>query len=309
MNRNGLMKHVGDWVTRLGSQEKVAQKCGISKASLSLWMSGKYGADTGKLENKIAQALGYRESNWHVVETVKNYRTIRFVFDQCREMHLWMAISSNAGSGKTQCLEHIYNKDLSGSVIFLQAEEWAAHQFLEKLYGKLSTEPLRNGYTPNSELQDKVISLLNQLENPVLVIDEADKLKPSALRRLIPVYNRTEERLGCILSGTENLEKEIRLGVRKHVKGYDELESRLGRCYMKLEGLTEKDVYAICEANGIHDGETLLAIWSEVDKREKPTKVRTARGITEKNVLHCEDLRRLKRIIIRERLKHQMEEA
>ena len=303
------MKHVGDWVTRLGSQEKVAQKCGISKASLSLWMSGKYGADTGRLENRIAQALGYRESGWHVVESVKNYRTIRFIFDQCREMHLWMAISSNAGSGKTQCLEHIYNKDLTGGVIFLQAEEWAAHQFLEKLYGKLSTHPLRNGYIPNSELQDKVISLLNQLDNPVLVIDEADKLKPSALRRLIPIYNRTEERLGCILSGTENLEKEIRLGVRKHAKGYDELESRIGRCYMRLDGLTEKDVYAICEANGIHDAGTLLAIWSEVDKREKPAKVKTARGITEKNILHCEDLRRLKRIIIRERLKHQMGEA
>lgn len=303
------MKHVGDWITRLGSQEKVAQKCGISKASLSLWMSGKYGADTGKLENKIARALDYKESGWVVVETVKNYRTIKFVFEQCREMHLWMAVSSNAGSGKTQCLEHIYNKDLTGSVVFLQAEEWAAHQFLEKLYSKLSTEPLRNGYTTNGELQDKIISLLNQLENPVLVIDEADKLKPSALRRLIPIYNRTEDRLGCVLSGTENLEKEIRLGVRKHVKGYDELDSRLGRCYMRLEGLTEKDVRSVCEANGITDEDTLAAIWSEVDKREKPTRVRTAKGIVEKSVLHCEDLRRLKRVVIRERLKHQMEEA
>ena len=62
------MKHVGDWITRLGSQEKVAQKCGISKASLSLWMSGKYGADTGKLENKIARALDYKESGWVVVD-------------------------------------------------------------------------------------------------------------------------------------------------------------------------------------------------------------------------------------------------
>lgn len=306
MNRNGLMKHVCDWTTRLGSQEKVAQKCGISKTAMSLWMSGKYGAETTKLENKIARALNYRESDWVVVESVKNYRTIRFVFDQCREMHLWMAISSNAGSGKTQCLEHIYNHDLSGSVIFLQAEEWAAHQFLIRLYEKLSTVPLRNGYITNNEILDQIISLFNRMENPILIIDEADKLKPSALRRLIPIYNRTEERLGCILLGTENLEKEIRAGVRKHTKGYDEIESRLGRSYISLDGLTEKDVYAICEANGLNDEEAKSAVWSESDKTEKVVKVKTACGVKDKAILHCEDLRRLKRLIIREKLMNKV---
>lgn len=302
MNRNRLKKHVNDWITRLGSQEKVSQKCGISKTALSLWMSGKYGAETTNLENKIAVALNYRESDWVVVESVKNYRTIRFVFGQCRAMHLWMAISSNAGSGKTQCLEHLYNNDLSGSVIFLQAEEWAAHQFLIRLYEKLSTTPLKNGYMTNSEIQDKVISLFNQMENPILIIDEADKLKPSALRRLIPIYNRTEERLGCILSGTENLEKEIKAGVRKHTKGYDEIDSRLGRSYISLDGLTEKDVYAICEANGLTDEDAKVTVWSESDKTEKVVKVKTPQGIKDKAVLHCEDLRRLKRLIIREKL-------
>ena len=36
MNRNGLMKHAHDWITRLGSQARVADRCGISTAALSL---------------------------------------------------------------------------------------------------------------------------------------------------------------------------------------------------------------------------------------------------------------------------------
>lgn len=114
MNRNGLMKHVGDWITRLGSQNKVAEKCSISSTALSQWMNGKYGADTTELDKKIASALGYQEDGWKVVTTIKNYQKIEFVFRSCKQQSMWMAISNKAGSGKTQTLEHLFNSDLTG---------------------------------------------------------------------------------------------------------------------------------------------------------------------------------------------------
>ena len=302
MNRNGLMKHAHDWITRLGSQARVADRCGISTAALSLWLGGKYGADTASLDKKIAKALGYKESDWVTVENVKNFKTVKFVFDQCKEISMWMAISSNAGSGKTRSLEHIFNTDLSGSIVLIQAEEWAAHQFLERLHGKLTSTPLK-GYMTNNELLDKVIALLNEMDgHPILVIDEADKQKPSALRQLIPIYNRTEEHLGCVLAGTENLQKEIKAGVRKRLKGYDEIDSRLGRSYITLDGATEKDVYTICEANGVTSETSKLTVWSEIEKVEKFVRVRTTQGEREVKVLHCEDFRRLRRLITREKL-------
>ena len=205
-------------------------------------------------------------------------------------------------SGKTRSLEHIFNTDLSGSIVLIQAEEWAAHQFLERLHGKLTSTPLK-GYMTNNELLDKVIALLNEMDgHPILVIDEADKLKPSALRQLIPIYNRTEEHLGCVLAGTENLQKEIKAGVRKRLKGYDEIDSRLGRSYITLDGATEKDVYTICEANGVTSETSKLTVWSEIEKVEKFVRVRTTQGEREVKVLHCEDFRRLRRLITREKL-------
>jgi DNA transposition AAA+ family ATPase len=304
MNTQALKQHVSAWITRLGSQNKVADKVGISKTALSTYMAGKYGAETGDLERKIATALEYKETGWQVVTTINNYRKIEVVLRSCKEQSMWMAISNKAGSGKTQTLKHLFDADTTGSFIFLQAEEWNAHQFLCRLADKTCGVPKR-GYTTISSLLDLISTYFNQLgvEQPILVIDEADKLKPAAMRLLIPLYNRTEHKLGCLLSGTENLHKEIARGVRNNTKGYDEIDSRLGRSYIDLPGAPEKDVLAICQANNI-DTETAQSIWCEVDKVKKSTKVRNAKGETkEKMVFFCEDLRRLMRLIKREQLK------
>lgn len=306
MNRNGLMKHVGDWITRLGSQNKVAEKCSISSTALSQWMNGKYGADTTELDKKIASALGYQEDGWKVVTTIKNYQKIEFVFRSCKQQSMWMAISNKAGSGKTQTLEHLFNSDLTGSVIFIQAEEWNSRQFLLELAERTCGIPKR-GYTDIPTLLKMITEYLNGMaaNKPILIIDEADKLKPAAFRKLIPLYNRTEHRLGCILAGTENLQKEIARGVRNNTKGYDEIDSRLGRSYIELPGATEADVKVICEANGL-DTDAAAGVWSEVDKVKKLVKVKNKQGETkEKNIFFCEDLRRLMRLVKREQIAHQ----
>jgi DNA transposition AAA+ family ATPase len=304
------MKHVGDWITRLGSQNKVAEKCSISSTALSQWMNGKYGADTTELDKKIASALGYQEDGWKVVTTIKNYQKIEFVFRSCKQQSMWMAISNKAGSGKTQTLEHLFNSDLTGSVIFIQAEEWNSRQFLLELAERTCGIPKR-GYTDIPTLLKMITEYLNGMaaNKPILIIDEADKLKPAAFRKLIPLYNRTEHRLGCILAGTENLQKEITRGVRNNTKGYDEIDSRLGRSYIELPGATETDVKVICEANGL-DTDAAAGIWSEVDKVKKLVKVKNKQGETkEKNIFFCEDLRRLMRLVKREQIAHQFNQV
>lgn len=306
MNRNGLMKHVAEWCTRLGSQVKVAEKCKISDTSMSLWRNGKYGADTKEMDKKIAASLGYKEEGWQVVTTIKNYKKIEVVFNSCKRQSMWMAISNKAGSGKTQTLEYLFNNDLSGNVIFIQAEEWNARQFLLELAERTCGIP-KKGYADIPTLLKKITIHLNGMasDKPLLVIDEADKLKPAAFRKLIPLYNRTEHRLGCVLAGTENLQKEIEQGVRGKKKGYDEIESRLGRSYIDLPGAPKEDVIAICLANGLSDS-IAENIWSEVDKVTKMVKARNPEGKeTKVEKLLCEDLRRLMRLVKRAQLSNE----
>lgn len=301
MNSELLKKHVNDWISRLGSQNRVAEKCGVSSTSLSLYLNGKYGAETEKLERQIATALNFKIRNWSIVTTITNYRKIEFVFNSCKKQSLWMAISNKAGSGKTKALEHLFESDITGTVVSVQAEEWNSRQFLLSLADKTCGIP-KKGYTDIPTLIRIVTDYLNSLGGALLIVDEADKLKPSAFRKLIPIYNKTEDRVGCLLAGTENLKKEILRGVRNNTKGYDEIDSRLGRSYIELPGASEAEVVDICQANGL-TGDEAAAVWSEVDKVRKPTKVRDRKGnLSEKMVFFCEDLRRLMRIIKREQL-------
>lgn len=301
MNKAKLKKHVQTWITRLGSQAKVAEKCNISDTALSQYLSGKYGANTDELDRKIARALSYRESNWQTVEGISNFQTIKYVFNSCKEASMWMAVSNYAGSGKTCTLEYLFNQDVSGSVFLIQAEEWNARLFLIKVAEKTCGVP-KKGYVSISRLLDVISDFFNemQFDQPLLVIDEADKLKPAALRQLIPLYNRTQGCLGCLLAGTKNLKIEIQSGAERGRKGYDEIDSRLGRTYVELKGANKSDVKLICTANGLDEMQA-ARIWNEIEKVKRPAKVRTANGIIDKMVEYTDDLRRLNRLVVREK--------
>ncbi len=308
MNRNKLIQHIELWKNKLGSYAKVAKKCNINNGALSTILNGKYGADEKQILSKIATALDYKDIDWSIVRTIGNYRKIAQAVEDAQYEKMWFAVSNKAGSGKTGTLEDIYNQDTTGAIIFIQSQEWSARQFLTQLISKtIGISTLKGKYKTNGELLEIVCNYFNEnaFNNPVLLIDETDKLKPAALRLLIPLFNKTEDRLGVVISGTENLKKEIRQGVRLSKKGYDEIESRIGRAYIELKGATEKEVYQICEANGITDELTQINIWSEVEKVNKPTMVKTQRGTKEVLIEYAEDFRRIKRLIKREVLKQK----
>jgi transcriptional regulator with XRE-family HTH domain len=305
MNRNSIIKHIELWKSKLGSMNKVAEKCGISGTALSLLISGKYGAKETALLQTIASALNYKEADWQLVRTIGNYTTVQRIVDDAKQESMWFAISNKAGSGKTGTLEDIFNQDTTGSIVFIQAERWTERQFLTQLALKtIGENALKGKYKSNGELGQKIADFFNekQADKPILFIDEADKLKPLALGSLIPMFNKTEDRLAVIISGTENLEKDITTGVRLKKKNYDEIESRIGRSYQYLRGATEKEVYQICEANGVTNEFSKINIWSEIEKVQKMVTVKTQKGEKEIVIEFAEDFRRLKRLIKRERL-------
>lgn len=306
MNRNGLIKHIDLWKSKLGSYSAVARKCNINPGALSSILSGKYGADEAQMLQKIAKELKYHESTWKIVRSINNYKKIEQVYNDAKSDSMWFAVSNKAGSGKTQTMEDLFNRDTTGSVVFIQAEEWSGRQFLVKLILQTLGESAiqSKGYLSVAKLTDIVANYFNDmsLDRPVLLIDEADKLRPTALRTLIPIYNRTENCLGVILSGTENLEKEIGTGVRLHKKGFDELESRFGRTYIHLRGASEKEVFEICAANGISDRNKQEQVWGDLPKMNKRVEVKTATGKKEVMLPFADDFRLLMRLIKRELL-------
>lgn len=288
-----ISKKINDEKSRHGSFNRLARSCNVSNGTISNMLRGKWDLIKDDKWFQVASSLGFSiESDWQIAETF-NIKQMTRVIETARSTRSFWAVSHKAGSGKTASLKLYANLNVKG-VYLIQASEWTQRQFLHTLISKLGIE-LKPGYNTVNSMLDQVVSFFNSRinENPILIIDEADKLKDAAKRLLIPIFNRLEDKQACLIAGTENLEQEIKRGVKRAKKGFDELDSRFGRNYIHLVGATYKDVAAICNTNGVTDQEAIKKIF----KKAQPINV--AFSGTSAHVV--EDLRRVKRLVIAER--------
>ncbi len=294
---------------QLKSYSSAATFLGISDATISQMAKNKYHTQGDELWLEVAAKLNWRATktgttNWVHVDT-RDYKSLRQIAIDAKNNSLFMPISDLAGLGKTASLTRIASEFATNATYYIRCWDWGKKEFLTNLCKSLGIDAGRGYKTPNEYIQ-LVVEFFQKMatQKPLLIIDEADKLKGSALRFLIPLYNECEDALGCLIAGTENLEKEIKRGVRYHAKGYDEIDSRFGRKYIKLIGciINERDkskceVTAICKANGVQDADAIKRIIEDCQPVRKLLRENSIRVVT--------DLRRLKRLIKKQLLTNQ----
>lgn len=268
MDITALRNYIEQLISRGSSAAELARKCDVSAASFSQFRSGKYAAREDALADRIAAGLNFYANTWKSVETVSSYRQVKLYLMAAKKNHRWFCISSRSGSGKTHSLVDLYNTCPDNSVIYLKCWKWTARKFMQKLGRQLGIAFSR--YTDTDDMIQQVTAAVNRMadRDPVLVLDDCGKLSNSAMACLIPLYDDTKNRMGCVLAGTETLRRTIKRNVGR-VDGYDEIDGRVVRNYITLLGATKKDVRAICAANGVTDPEEQDEIWGKLDKVEK----------------------------------------
>ncbi|OSZ79296.1 hypothetical protein CAP35_13870 [Chitinophagaceae bacterium IBVUCB1] len=274
-------------IRRLGTQKKVAIKCGVSDAAIDQLKTMKYQAQGDDMWIKVGNALGWKEDTWKIAYDTIDSKSVFAVLKDAKENSLFIPIAQSAGGGKSSGIEAFMNQQNS-NVFYISCKEWNKRELLYNLCIALGVDP-SPGY-PQDMLLEKVIDFFKVRQNkPLLIIDQANSLKPSVLTFLIFLYNECEDRLGVVIAGTEELEKKIKKGVRLSYKGYDELDSRLGRRYVKLTGATLSCVRKICAINGITDPDVqayifdkCMPVLKEVDSNGTPTKVKV---VTDKRLI------------------------
>jgi hypothetical protein len=285
----------------LGSLAAVAQVCQVSTATISQMINQKWDLISDKMWRKVGAALGWKQEGWQVVETT-NTKLLYNVFEDAKAGSLFMMVSHKAGSGKTTSGRTYAETNARNAVYFIQAREWSRRQFLVQLCRTLgiSTGP---GYSTTEDMISLVCDFFHQRTDhrPLLILDEADKLKADALRVLIPLYNELEDRIGMVMMGTDNLKRTIKIGVQWNKKGFDEIHSRFGARFINLYGARWADVKMICEANGIHDNATQKAIWKDASPKQH--------NVNGTFVQMVEDMRRIKRSVQRELIKLKYNES
>lgn len=293
VQKNEIVNAIQREIKALGSANKVSVKCDVSNATISNMINNNWDLIKVEMWMKVAGKLGVQFSGWQVAETT-NFRMMNQVLTDAKNMSLFIPVSHKAGSGKTAAIKAFAQAN-SDSVYMIQADEWAKREFLIALALNLGIEIPKGAFSAH-QLGGKIADFFNEraFQKPLLIIDEFDKLKDPAKRFIISFFNRIEDKVGLVVSGTEHLQKEIERGVRLQSKGFDEIESRFGRKYIHLIGATKKDIELICQANGITD----KAIVDKIFKECNPVPI----VLKEQTFKVVEDMRRVKRVIQRELL-------
>ena len=283
---------------RLGTFKAVAVKCKVSEPTISQLLNDAYLAKGDDMLLKIGLALGYRfdDGSWQIAETT-DFKIVTGVLDDAKHESMFIGISDVAGSGKTSAADVYLESNRRNSVYKINCKDWSGREFLLAMAKEIGAE-MPKGYVKVSDLISSISATVKKISSskPLVIIDQANSLKASALRTLIHIYNECEDILGIVIMGAESLEYEIKKGVRLNRTGYDEIDSRFGRKYVKLVGATASDARMICKMNGIEDA----ALQDTIFRESEPVHHTLSGG---RQILVIKDKRRLKRIIKRERLR------
>ena len=244
-----IADRVKEYVGNKESQRQAAATLrGVSSATLSQIINGKWELISDEMWRTVATQVGYDTNRWVLVQT-EGYDRMYKIMEDSQLNHLCMAVVGDAGCGKSQAIKSY--ADRNRNVLVLSCSEyWNRKHFLTELLKTMGVESA--GYTVVDMMSDAVYHLKRR-DGVLLVLDEADKLSDQVLHFFITLYNQLEDHVGILLCATQFLQKRIERGVRNDRKGYKEIYSRVGRKFIPMPVVCAGDIESVCVANGVTD--------------------------------------------------------
>lgn len=259
--REQIAARLKEYCVQKGSQNKAANSMnGVSSATVSKVLAGDWDTISDDMWRSIASQVGHETKGWQIAET-RAYKRMAFLLNNAKTDSLVMAVTGDAGCGKTEAIKN-YTAATKNVYHLCCSEYWNRRTFMGKLLQCMGVD-----YTGStvSDMMDDIIDNLKRKENPLIVLDEADKLTDQVLYFFISLYNQLEDHCGIILCATNYLEKRIKKGLRTKRKGYEEIYSRMGRKFVELQVINSEDVAAVCVANGVTDAKSINRIIDDSD--------------------------------------------
>lgn len=259
------------------SQNKVSKKAGVSSATISQMMNQNWDLIKDELWRKVQVNL-HLDFSWNTAST-QNLKAIVDMLGAVQSGSMSIGVSQPAGIGKSHSYKY-YTRKVKNVILVECKNYWTKRTYVKELMSSSGLDT----FGTTEELIEKFIEFVKGMDKPLIIIDQADKLKDPSLDLFMDFYNELDGHCGFLLSGVPALQKRILKGVQKDKIGYCELWSRIGRKFVALKKVSASDVEAICIANGIEDMDIIDSIW-----------------------IQCEgDLRRVKREVEKYYLTHKM---
>jgi hypothetical protein len=247
---------------------------GVSESMGIQILKGNWSSISDSMWLKVAKQVGLGASGqWQMAET-RPFNALVKLLGNAQEHAMVQAIALPAGRGKSAAIK--WFKEYRENVFHIVCTPYmSGKEVLGKILRAMGKEPI--GTTSNC--MDLIIETVLKLKDPIIILDEFDKLKDGQKLFFITLFNMLEDQCALVLLGTLNMELQIRRKTGRHAIGFEEIYSRINRKFVTLPDCNLKDITAICEANGLTDTERIHSIYNECegDLRRVRTAIRIAK--------------------------------
>ncbi len=242
--RDAMVRYVGNYTTQAEAAESLE---GISASTISLVKNGNWELLSERLWLNMARQVGFYCGEWQPADT-SCYLLLRILFSDAQHYAMTYGISIGAGLGKTFTASQ-YAREHEDTYFVSGLEQYNRKSFMTMIMSAAGLSA--TGTMP--ELMKQFADHMSNKEEPLLIIDDAHKLKDRVLHLLILLANSLTGNAGIVIMGNDQLRTRIIEGVRLKKIGYDEIFKSIGRRFITLSSLGPKDVEMVCHANGIFE--------------------------------------------------------
>lgn len=248
------------YVSKYPSQTKaVGSLKGISAGTVSNILNGRFENISDEMFRNVASQIGgIGTSGWQIVETGA-YQEITEVLKDAQTWRNVTWVVGEAGSGKSTTAR-MYLQEKKEVFYILCSEDMKKGDFVREI---ARTVGIRSEGYNIRETWNLILDDIIQMDAPLLIFDEADKLTEPVFHYFISLYNKLEDKCGIVFLSTDYIAKRITNGLKFRKPGYKEFHSRIGRKFYCLEPTDANDVYVICTANGVTTKKDIDAVIKE----------------------------------------------
>ena len=265
---------LGEYCDNYASRNRASESLnGVSSATVSQILNGKYEKVSDDMFVRIAAQIGYSFERWVVTESTA-FKEITFALSDAQMYKNVTWVVGDAGCGKTTAAID-YRKNHRNVFYILCSEDMRKGDFVREIAKQVGAP------TDASNVRDILeyaIGMISFLNNPLLIFDEGDKLTDTVFNYFISIYNRLEGHSGIVFMSTDYIKRRMNNGLQYNKKGYKEINSRIGRRFFDVQTTSRNDIHAICMANGLTDTVAIGKVLKDAEASEN-------------------DLRRVKRMI------------
>lgn len=253
--RDALMRYTASFS---GMQEAAKQLNGVSISTITKVINNNWETITEQMWRRIARQVGFYTTAGKQPVDTSAHQLLRILLGDAQRNAMIYGITLDAGMGKTFTAKNFAAEHTHAHYITC-ADHFTRKTFLSEILHSMGKES--TGTLPT--MMDDVITCLEEQDEPLLILDEADRLNEPVLQFFITLYNKLAGQCGIVIMATEHLKKRIETGVRLKKKGYSEIYSRIGRRFVEIRKLNGKDIELVCRANGVTDDITITRICNE----------------------------------------------